>query len=84
MKIKLCLIPKEWEKKTIISFNDNLFKNLNDFYNKICNDEGVTVFPDSEFSAIRNTYLKGIKGDFMEANAKYLMNKLIVDLGGNN
>ena len=82
--INLFLIPKEWERKTKISFNKNLFNELKYFYKKISNDNGETIFPESDFLVIRNIYIKSIKNEFIIADAQYSVNKLVVDLGGNN
>ena len=88
LEINLYLIPREWEERDTISFYELSKPNFDKFNNSILEGEGnnVNVLPNSNFSVIKDIYIKNItdKKEFINADAKYSSNKLIVDLGKEN
>ena len=82
IEIQVSLIPKEWKMKYNIPLDENLKNDLKNFNRKISKDGGKSVFPNSEFSVIKA--IKEINEGIIVKKARYLANKLVVDLGLNN
>ena len=82
-KLIVVFLPEEWKDEN----NENLEQLFYDFKNeKISNDTGEIVFPDSQFSVMKQEKFKetNLSNDFIWTDAEFKKKKLIVDLGDDN